>query len=485
MKIALTTWRIRSAAVAGALALGLTAVAAFGAPASAVELGPNIDPDQTGSINLHKYAQPEGSTGLPNDGSELDPAQLGNLTPLQGVSFSLQRVGGIDLTSSAGWDTVEDLTAGDVLADAATYPLTAAGTGATDGGGNLTFPTLSLGVYLVTETDPGNNPIAQPAAPFLVTMPMPTGNNTFLYDVNVYPKNAITNVTKTVDDASAAGLGDTVTWSINGTVPYLASTDPLNRFAISDALDARLEHLSSAVSAVDAAGAPLTMDPSYSTITESGTGGTSTVQMVSTAAGLAFLQAHQGAVVTLSISTRVRSIGDGTIENRGTLAANDAEPSAEAVTDWGALRIFKFAGTATPANGLNGAQFKVFTTAADAGAATNPVEVNGVSTFTTDATGKVLLGGLRARDYYVVETVAPAGYVLDATPHPVTVVAGSTADPVVLNVENTQVAAWTLPFTGGNGKQLFIAGGVALILLALGSAVVISRRRSRAVTVEG
>jgi fimbrial isopeptide formation D2 family protein/LPXTG-motif cell wall-anchored protein len=479
MNIAPIRRRTRFVPVVVALMLATGGSAVFAAPAAAVELGPNINPDQTGRIALHKYAQPDGATGLPNDGSELSPAQLTGLTPLNGVSFSLRSVGGIDLSTSAGWAAVEDLTAGDVLDDPASYPLSAAGSGATNADGDLTFPALPLGVYVVTETDPGANPIAQPAPPFLVTMPMPTGRNTFLYDVNVYPKNAVTNVTKTVDDATAIGLGDDITWSVHGTVPSLTASNPLNRFDMRDPLDARLGYISSTVTAVDGAGTALPMDPSYYTITAPASGSSGPVQMVTTAAGLTFLHGHPGGVVTLNVVTEVLSIGDGTIENTATLFANSAAPTAQAVSDWGALQIFKYAGTAIPANGLQGAQFRVFTTATDASNQTNPVSIDGADTFTTDGSGNVLLGGLKSGDYYVVETRAPAGYQPNATPHPVTVVTGPVTNPVVLNVENVQVGLWSLPLTGGAGPLVFIGGGLALVAIAIGAGLVVAKRRRR------
>jgi fimbrial isopeptide formation D2 family protein len=291
---------------------------------------------------LHKLVQPETPTGLPNDGSELTPAQLAGLTPIAGVTFSLQSVGNIDLSTNAGWDTVSGLTAADVLTDPATFPLTAEGSGNTGADGELAFGALSLGVYLVTETDPGENPIAQPSAPFLVTMPLPTGDSTWLYDVNVYPKNAVTEVTKTVDDSSAFGLGDDVNWTITGSVPYLADADPLVTFSISDALDARLGYSAATVSAVTAAGDPLVLVPADYTVTApTPLGMTGTVSAVFTPAGLAKLEANQGAVVGLALATEVLAIGDGSIENVATLAVNDSLNDAETVTNWGALEIFK------------------------------------------------------------------------------------------------------------------------------------------------
>jgi fimbrial isopeptide formation D2 family protein len=462
------------------IAAGLLGATVLAGPASAVVGGPDLDPDQVGSIALHKYAQPEDPTGLPNDGSELTPAQLAGLTPLAGVSFSLRSVGGIDLATNEGWAEVGDLTAADVLGDPAAYPLTAAGSGATNANGDLAFPSLPLGVYLVTETDPGDNPIAQPAAPFLVTIPLPTGDSTWMYDVNVYPKNAVTEVTKTVDDSAAFGLGDDVDWTVTGRVPYLAAGDPLGAFGFRDVLDARLGYSSATVTAQTAAGAPLPLVATDYTITAPVPAGTNgTVEVVFTAAGLAKLEANQGAVVSLELATQVLSIGDGSIENVASLLVNDSTSDAEAVTNWGALEIFKYAIVDGVEEPLAGARFQIFTSAADAAALTNPVEVNGETTFTSSSTANIAIGGLTVGDYWVVETVAPVGYLANTTPVPVTIVLGSTDDAVVLEIENDQVPAWILPLTGGDGAATLGLLGGALIVMAMGAALVINERRKR------
>jgi fimbrial isopeptide formation D2 family protein len=470
--------RLRRVSLLGVIAAGILSATALATPAAAFVSGPNIDPDQTGSIALHKYVQPETPTGLPNDGSELTPAQLAALTPIAGVTFSLRSVGNIDLTTNEGWAEAGGLTAAEVLADPAAYPLTDTGSGATDANGDLTFPTLPLGVYIVTETDPGDNAIVQPAAPFLVTIPLPTGDNTWLYDVNVYPKNAVTEVTKTVDDSAAFGLGDDVDWTITGRVPYLAAGDPLTGFAITDALDARLGYSAATLTATTASGDTLPLDPSdYTLAVPTPVGTTGTVEAVFTAAGLAMLEANQGAMISMQLATEVLAIGDGSIENVATLSVNGSLSDAAAVSEWGALEIFKYATVDGVNERLAGAQFQIFTSEDDAAARTNPVTVDGETTFTSTSTENITIDGLAVGDYWVVETTAPTGYLANTTPIPVTIVLGSTADAVLLEVENNQVPAWVLPLTGGDGARILGLLGGAAIVVALGAALVLNERR--------
>jgi len=56
----------------------------------------------------------------------------------------------------------------------------------------------------------------------------------------------------------------------------------------------------------------------------------------------------------------------------------------------------------------------------------------------------------------------------------------STTAPVqnYLTVPHTQVPAWQLPLTGGDGALWFGVGGGALLLIVVGSAIVVARRRA-------
>jgi fimbrial isopeptide formation D2 family protein/LPXTG-motif cell wall-anchored protein len=452
---------------------------ASGTPANAAPVGPNVDPTATGSIIVHKLVQPGAASGLPNDGSALTQQQLAGLTPLAGVGFAVQRVTSVDLTTNAGWDATTGLTAAAVLADPDRYPLAASGSGTTDTAGDATFSSLPVGLYLVTETGPGGNPIAQPAPPFLVTLPLATGDDSWLYDVNVYPKNAVTNVTKTVDDTDAHGLGDDVDWTINCDVPYLAAGDPLDRFGLEDPLDARLAYKAARITAKTASGAPLALTGDDYVFTAPAAGENGTVAVRFTATGRAKLNANQGSVVTMTLTTTVLSIGDGSIENTATLTANTAEVEADALTSWGAVRVFKH-GTADTQTGLSGAQFQVFRTEDDATSRTDPVTVGNAVTFTTDANGNTTLAGLRVGDYWIVETRAPTGYEADPAPIRAAVVQSSVADALVVRVADTQVPVWMLPLTGGNGAALFGASGTALLTIAAGAAVLARKRRRHA-----
>lgn len=103
---------------------------------------------------------------------------------------------------------------------------------------------------------------------------------------------------------------------------------------------------------------------------------------------------------------------------------------------------------------------------------------NVVATLTTGQDGKASVDGLAAGTYYLVETAAPEGYQLDATPIEVVITASTddnaTADSLIVSktIDNTKTPA--LPVTGGAGTVAITAAGVVLVA---GAAMLIVRAR--------
>ncbi|MFF3026988.1 SpaA isopeptide-forming pilin-related protein [Microbacterium sp. NPDC057944] len=95
------------------------------------------------------------------------------------------------------------------------------------------------------------------------------------------------------------------------------------------------------------------------------------------------------------------------------------------------------------------------------------------------AGGALRVPNLTPGDYQLVETKAPAGYVLDTTVRTVTVL-GTVQVTVLDGIVNQQQGVPVLPFTGGLGTDhLLLIGGV-LLLLTSGLVVWQIRRRRRA-----
>lgn len=92
----------------------------------------------------------------------------------------------------------------------------------------------------------------------------------------------------------------------------------------------------------------------------------------------------------------------------------------------------------------------------------NGEETGAVDSFTTVASGKIVIKGVDLDKYTLVETRAPVGYNRLNEDTEVTVTAGDTVTVEIANNSGTE-----LPSTGGMGtKILYIAGG-ALVLLAV------------------
>lgn len=484
----------RLTAAVGALALGILGAVAVAAPASATPVTPdnvgNIT-GEAGSLTIHKYERDATSPLDPGTGEEI-PGFTG--VGLEGVQFTIQKVNTPSLTTSAGWDAVEAIAeAADPIAAATTAGLSPQTVVTTNSTGLATAANLPYALYLVTETASPST-VTDPAAPFLVTIPFPTGPdaenpNEWIYNVHVYPKNAVTGLEKTVVAPSESELkyGDLVRWEITADVPFL-SGDDLTEFTVTDQVDpAQLAFVTDAqattlgvaptsVSVKDAQGNAVTLAAGDYTITPSA----SSLIVNFTPAGLLKLQNQaQGGTVVVSVLTQVKAIpANGVIENDAVSVVNDSELTASTTTSVGQLKVLKYAKTdSNPEVPLNGAKFKLFLDEAG----TKPVTVAGASEWTTATNGTLTIPALRPGSYWLVETAAPAGYQLDATPTKVEVVAGqSTTSTNFVKVENSQVPAWALPLTGGDGAFWFGVGGAALVVMTVGIALLAARRRAAA-----
>lgn len=481
-----------SRVAAGLLVAGVAALT-LAAPASAA--APNlVDPNAVGSLTIHKFEAPETPTGLPHDGTEQNVA----LNPLPGVGFTVYKVDTIDLTSNQGWIDASELAdlAPDSVADITAAGYTANAVGGqtlTDANGEIALTNLDLGVYFVVETAPlaGSTGVT----PFLVTVPLtdPANDDAWLYDVHVYPKNALTAATKTVEDSADLKIGDEIDFTITGDIPNVS---PIDGYKIVDTLDAKLDYVSAAVALTD--GTPLAATD-Y-TITHDATTNAVTVEF--TAAGRAVLAANNDTEVQVVLTAAVNAVGEIAntavlYPNAGSYTVAPGEPGGptvtpEVITKWGEITLEK---TDEAGASVTGAVFSVYPTQQDAIDGTNAIVLGGQTEFAVAADGTVTISGLRYSDwannaavapgeagyqsYWLAEIVAPDGYELLAAPIEFTVTADTTEAGVDLEVVNVPSnAGFTLPMTGGAGTTLFLAGGV---LLLAGAVLLAVRSRRKAV----
>jgi hypothetical protein len=131
---------------------------------------------------------------------------------------------------------------------------------------------------------------------------------------------------------------------------------------------------------------------------------------------------------------------------------------------------------------LANATFTLYPTEADAKAGTNPVTKEDGSTYTvtTDKDGKAEFTGLEvnkdgsSKDYYLVETDAPAGYDLDQKVHLVHATQDTSVDAEVTDNDNLLP---NLPLTGSQAKIVLYAFTTVLIVAGATGVYVMKRRQ--------
>lgn len=512
-----TTLGRRLVGVLGAAAIGLIGLVGAAHAEEAPSYG-NIVQEATGSITIHKFAENNASEASPDSPDKPDGAGKA-----LSAGFTIYKIsaGTFDPSSPDSWDewSGDDGKAAGIAATADICSIAAADltgkytkqttvTTNAETGASEPVNELALGGYLVCETTPPANAVAT-AAPFVVTLPTPYDGK-WVYNVHAFPKNAVNTVTKSIDPQDGLGLGSTVTFPVSTTIQALPDDQEYTSFIISDTLDSRLTNVQ--VASVQLGGEPLTSGTDY---TVSGPSSTDNTVSVSLYPGdsASKIDAAVGKKVTVTFTGVVSSLGeDGSIVNEAVLFVNDPQmsgqgiPSNEVTTNWGDARIFKYdAESGESKTGLSGAVFEVYpadepyakncqaTVATDA----KPVSVTDggktVDEFTSDR-GVVTIPGLFVSDsinndngvsthrcYVLKEVKAPAGFVTPTGAAALTaleVSSGKTASTVYdASISNSKQKVPELPLTGANGELLMTVGGLALVLLAGGGALVVRSRR--------
>lgn len=176
----------------GAMLLGSMSVSAF-----AADKTPVIDTTKTGSITIHKYTEGT-ATGTAASGKE-DASQVpAGAVPIKDVGFTIYNVqdaaklANYYSTNPESLPAVSEYCTGsgkNVQLKAGVADNKVGDEVKTDVNGVAEFKNLALGLYLVVET---TSPaiVTGPCDPFLISVPMTTDGDDWLYNVHVYPKNS-------------------------------------------------------------------------------------------------------------------------------------------------------------------------------------------------------------------------------------------------------------------------------------------------------
>jgi fimbrial isopeptide formation D2 family protein/LPXTG-motif cell wall-anchored protein len=516
----------RVVAVLGAVTLSL--LGAVGGASSASAAAGNIDFDAKGSIIIHKHVHQDGEEGAPAGGNLDSPG-------VAGVRFTAYPLPWLPLNDSASWTALRTLS---VPADACDGTPSLAGhdldpstgrlSSVTLASGRATIEELPVAAYLLCETTTPSTVIDK-AQPFVVTIPYPnesgTASESWLYDVNVYPKNGVGSVSKTVVPQADLGLGATASFEVTTDIPTIASGANFTHYWVQDPMDSRLTPLSAPLSPVTSVTVGGTAVPiGYYTASVS-PGNVVTLEF--TSSGLAWLKSQGGKKLVTTFAATVDELGNGVFNNNaffsaatrvGSVPSDPADPvdpsdpeypggsQTESVVtqNWGDLAVHKvdFGSRST---GLEGAVFEVYAAQNPYAANCNstaytgdPISVNSLDAFPTDENGLLHIEGLFVSDnkndpgrsatqrcYVLKEIAAPAGFILpeDGTElRAVAVRTGvtNTATAYDDTITNTREDGLVLPMTGSNGIVALSVAGTALIATGLVLAFLARRRRQTA-----
>ncbi len=462
---------ISVAALIGAFALLLSGTA----PVTATTGSTHYIDRESGSITIHKFAEP-GSADISSTGQELDSSVTEDFLPLAGVTFTITNLG-LELDTSDGWKAADGLRNQDifdVVRDASSND-SLDRTEVVTGNQGTVSQNLPVGLYLVEETDRGDNNVVAPVTPFLVSLPTSGPENEWLYDVHAYPKNSVVGLDMKGDDSEALGMNGTGTidWKIETTIPYMPADQPLRSYSI--AVDAS-DHLTEPTAAdvtlyVDEDPNPVLREWYSTNVSDEG------ILTLTPNLSSDYLNEHQGKKVRVVVATKMTANDD----EKGIVRANawvnvngESSFKADAESEWGAVRVITKTKNGEP---LAGVSYQLWTEGHD-----EPIEVEGSKTFTTDENGELIIAGVRVgHEYRLVESGTPAGYRtgsderFQAVVADTTQVAGDEGHENVITFEKTQVSGFALPITGSFGSLPFLLAGLLLVATAL----IVNRSRRR------
>lgn len=174
-----------------AMTLSMMTMTAFAADAGTTTTTPKMptidfDTNKKGSITIHKYEY-NGTGGVTGTGADNQTPPTG-AEPLAGVTFKITKIAELDAYYGKDSGKLPSVEEAQRIAATKTDSVEKD----TDADGVATFDNLSLGLYLVQETEAPAQ-ITGKVGDFLVSVPMTNADeDDWLYDVHVYPKNKST-----------------------------------------------------------------------------------------------------------------------------------------------------------------------------------------------------------------------------------------------------------------------------------------------------
>ena len=354
------------------------------------------------------------------------------------------------------------------------------------------FDNLPLGIYLVTELPHTITPEGDRIDPFIVGIPRRGEGDTWIYEVDVYPKtdeDLPTLFDKELELIWDPELGELVAeWTLESTIPRLIGN--ATRFEFIDPLNDNLTFIPNSV--VGTYYRPQNIDDIPTSVPATlpsnaftaGVGANNTLSIALTQAGFSHLSANAilapEGTLTFTFRTRLspEEVDLGEITNSARLYYNEEEgQDTDSPVDYHfALEIEKI-----DVNGdrVGEATFRLFFDEAR----TQPVFPNADgenATFTTD-NGLLFIPFLQAGVIYIEETEAPDGYRPNTGMMRVVIGEGTASEDrpfvVELQIVNEIEGGFILPETGGVGTIIFTVLGLTLVGGAVSLALIAKNRR--------
>ena len=527
--------RLGRAALALAAATGLGLALTPVGPAFAAD-GTTIDPNAATSLTIVRYdnSTPESST--PATGTTDDKPKDGKF--LAGASYTAAPVldgpapdgKPLDLTKQSAWEYLTSL--GQATPGNLGNAISGDSPNVTDAKtGTVTFTTLKVGAYWVTES---LSPEAQaagysPVDPFLVTIPMtnPNDPDNWNYNPIVYPKSKSITISKGINDADDFGRGATVDWTITAPVPADRPKAALTSLSITDDFNGQVGITADSIKVFaklkteNSPEYPLTADTNYTlagpdiaenrwgrfTVTptlgseiQTGPEGTPTATALTNKSVDSIIVRVSAPVLNVTDDgalldkttagvTAGPDLVHGDLYDQAKLSATweggfTAAPVASVVTKWGTLTVTKTRANSETA--IPGAQFAIFNSATDAQNAVKAGQAGATDLskaltfrlpggsettqlFTTDDNGKFTVPGLRFSDFYNNATGTSHPYYLAEVKAAPTYELNPEVKEFVIDKDNVDLQLSVTDAPSNGGFKLPLAGGPGIAaLLGLG-----------------
>ncbi|MDY3238657.1 MAG: SpaH/EbpB family LPXTG-anchored major pilin [Anaerovoracaceae bacterium] len=366
-------------------------------------------------------------------------------------------------------DTAADMEAFGKAAAAAVSEKTVVATQTPEADGSFMFDGLEAGYYLITSS---NGTLA-------IVDTTPTNP-----DAIVNEKNPDHTINKLVQEDSNSSWGKENSAQIGDTVNF-QTTITVKKGAKNVIMHDKMEDGLTFSGADSVAIAGLTKGTDYTVVvstTEAPLTNGCTFEVRFTQTYLDTIAEDTALTVTYTAVLNEKADITNGEKNDAQLSWGDASNTewSQTVTKTYQFDILKYAATDSEKNPLAGATFqlkdasnnvvKLIKVSDTEYRVANGAESGAVDSFTTVATGKIVIKGVDLDSYTLVETAAPAGYNLIKDPVTVTVLATN-----ALTVEVPNASGVELPSTGGIGTTIFYVLGAALVIGA--GVLLVTRRR--------